>query len=445
VRTFAPAALLLIVMGSAAENAFSPAMPALLYTVANRYEPLAWIAGGERFEGAATIFVREGDGRRALAPGFAKSADPTISFDGKTVLFAGKQRAGDQWQIWETALSDGDAKRMTSCPEGCVRPLYLPEQRIVYAEKMNGRFAIRATTAQGEALQLTYGPASSLPSDVLDDGRVLFQTSVPTGGKELSEIYTVYSDGSGVEAYRCDHGASRYSGKQIASGDIVYLSEGKLARFTSSRAQGVQVEAPRGEYAGDIAETKSGEWLVPWRKSTSGEFELVSWVPGLKTLRPALQESGSNVLQPVLITGRAVPKRHPSALHDWSYANLLCLNAYTSKYAFRAGSISAVKLYTKDDSGNAQSLGTSPVERDGSFFLQVPGNLPLQIELLDADGKTLKHEAGWFWLRGGEQRVCAGCHAGPETAPENAVPMVLLRSTTPADMTRPAEASTGGH
>ena len=78
--------------------------------------------------------------------------------------------------------------------------------------------------------------------------------------------------------------------------------------------------------------------------------------------------------------------------------------------------------------------------------VQVPGDQPLQIELLDAAGKTLKRESGFFWMRGGEQRGCVGCHAGPETAPENAVPMVLLKSTTPADMTGGiTHEASGGH
>ena len=142
-----------------------------------------------------------------------------------------------------------------------------------------------------------------------------------------------------------------------------------------------------------------------------------------------------DAVQPVLIAERAVPNRHPSGLHDWPNANLLCLNAYTSKYQFAPGSIHSVRLYTRDAAGKPKLLGTAPVERDGSFFVQVPSEQPLQIELLDAAGKTLKREAGFFWMRRGEQRVCVGCHAGPETAPENAVPMTLLKSTTPADMT----------
>ena len=104
-----------------------------------------------------------------------------------------------------------------------------------------------------------------------------------------------------------------------------------------------------------------------------------------------------------------------------------------------------VRLYTRDAAGNVKLLGTAPVESDGSFYVQTIGDQSLQIELLDGSGKTLKREAGWFWMRRGEQRVCVGCHAGPETAPENAVPMILLKSTTPADMTGAAmQHSSGG-
>jgi hydrazine synthase alpha subunit-like protein len=84
------------------------------------------------------------------------------------------------------------------------------------------------------------------------------------------------------------------------------------------------------------------------------------------------------------------------------------------------------------------------VESDGSFYLRTPADQPLKIELLDRSGQTLQKEAGWFWMRRGEQRVCVGCHAGPETAPENAVPAVLVRSTVPADMTGASVAAPQG-
>lgn len=412
--------------------------PSFLYTVANQYDASVWLQGRERFPNGAEVFLQGEKGRRPLVRGFAASADPAVSFDGTHVLFAGKQKATDRWQVYEVAQSGGEPRRITSCAEGCVRPLYVPEDRVVYAHRVDGRFLIEvAPLAGGKPLQLTYAPGNFLPTDVLRDGRVLFEGANPDGNGSSIELYTVYSDGSGVESYRCDHGHSRHSGRQVDSGDIVFASDGGLARFTSALAHEVRIEAPAGEYAGDVSEMPSGEWLLAWRTDSAKPFQLKRWKPGTNILESVASVANADVnsIQPVLLAPRPVPNRHPSALHDWTYANLLCLNAYTSKYAFANNSIGSMRLYTQDGSGHDKLLGTTTVEADGSFYLRSPADQPLKIELLDRSGKTLKKEAGWFWMRRGEQRICVGCHAGPETAPENAVPAVLQRSTIPADMT----------
>ena len=249
-----------------------PDSPSFLFTAAKRYEPLAWIRGADRFSSGANIFLQNTSGRHPLLPGFVASADPAVSFDGKSVLFAGRQKNEDHWQIWEVALdvtmSTAAPRRVTSCADDCVRPFYLPDDRVVYAKKTSGRFVIEAADkSKGNTVQLTYGPGNFLPTDVLRDGRILFEATYPLGTKGTPELYTVYSDGSGVESYRCDHGQARHSGKQVASGDIVFTSLPGLARFTSSRAEAVRVPAPAGEYAGDVAETSSGDWLLAWRNA----------------------------------------------------------------------------------------------------------------------------------------------------------------------------------
>jgi len=437
----------------ATEPAASATLSPLIYTVAKSYDPLAWLKGADRFSADASIYISEGGQQHLLIPHFAASADPSVSFDGERVLFAGKAHAQDLWQIWELTRSEEKPRRITSSSSDCIRPFYLPDDRIVYAHKLDGRFVIEtADLAGGRALPLTYISANSLPTDVLHDGRILFESGYPLGTDGRPELYTVYSDGSGIESYRCDHGPARHSGRQGSSGDIVFATAEGLARFTSARAQQISTSAPGGEYAGDVAESVSGNWIVSWRQNAEAPFRLMRWAPGSTKIEPVFArdrfaQSGANAVQPTLFDPRSVPNRHPSGLHDWPNANLLCLNAYTSKYRFAAGSIHSVRMYTHDAAGVTKLLGTAPVERDGSFFVQVPNDRPLQIELLDADGKTLKRESGFFWMRRGEQRGCVGCHAGPETAPENAVPMILLKSTTPADMTVVAvqNAASGGH
>ncbi len=425
----------------------APSVP-LLYTVAREFMPMAWIRGADRFPSGATIYLKDGKGRRPLVPGFFATADASVSFDGHKVLFAGKQRARDHWQIWEVSVAYGDLRQITRCDDDCVRPLYVPSDYLVYARRIAGKFTLETAPLDGDgkALQLTYGPENSLPLDVLHDGRVLFETEHSLGSSTVAELYTVYTDGSGVEAYRCDHGHSRYSGKQLSSGDIVFAREGSLFRFTSALAHEIAVPAPEGTYAGDVIETSDGAWLVSWHDGARTNFELRKWKPGSSALQAEILESTANVVQPALLKARPAPNFHPSGLHQWSYANVLCLDAYTSKSRLMDGSIASVRVYTRDASEGPRPLGTARVEKDGSFYLRVPGDQPLKLELLDKSGNTIKKEAGWFWLRGGEQRVCVGCHAGPETAPENAVPAVLLRSTVPADMTAGKQpSSAGGH
>jgi hypothetical protein len=449
-RSIVAFALLLLAAGIVRSSVHaSPAPDSFLYTVAVTYEPLAWMHGGERFPSGAAIFihessVRESSHAHALRPEFAATADGAVSFDGEHVLFAGKRRADDLWQIWEMSLAEGTVRPITSGKEECIRPFYLPEDRIIYARKVEGRFRIEAADLSGRnILALTYGPANFLPSDVLHDGRILFEAGHPMGSDNTPETYTVYSDGSGVESYRCDHGKIHHQARQVSSGDIVFASASGLSRFTSARAQEVSIRVPAGDYAGDVAEIASGEWLLPWRADQKHEFQIVTWHPEVSEVRSLVTASGANVVQPVALGARGVPNRYPSGLHDWANANLLCLNAYTSKYPFATGSIHSMRLYAQDSSGKSKLLGTAPVEADGSFFVHVPSDVALQIELLDAAGKTMKRESGFFWMRRGEQRVCVGCHAGPETAPENAVPQILLKSTTPADMTGALAASGG--
>jgi hypothetical protein len=287
----------------------------------------------------------------------------------------------------------------------------------------------------GEPVVLTRVPGNAIPSDVLRDGRILFQAAFPLGGKATPELYTVYSDGSGVESYRCDHGTARYAGRQMSSGDVVFASGGRLARFTSALAHQVDFAAPDGEFAGDVAEISAGNLVAAWRPGSKSAYTIAKWSAGGKKITQVVSKSGADLVQPRGLSARAIPNRHPSGLHDWDGANVLCLNAYTSKPSITDGAIAVVRLYTQSARGQATLVGTSSVQRDGSFFVHVPADQPLKFELVDRAGKVLEREKGWYWMRRGEQRVCVGCHAGPERSPENAVPAVLVKSTEPVDLT----------
>lgn len=420
---------------------------AVIYTAAPVYESLAALEGDERFPEGAQLMLLRGGKVESLAPGFAASADASISFDGKQVLFAGKKNAGDPWQIWEVSL-DGSAPRPAlSAPTDLIRPLWMPGSRLGYARRENGRFVLETDAlGGGDALKLSYAPGNYIPAAILRDGRVLFESGFPLGEGSTPEMYLVYADGSGVESVRCDHGAAREHGRQLVSGDIVFTHGRRLARFTSPLADEESITAPAGDYAGDIAEMPDGRWLLSVRKPGQKHYALVAWRPGAATMFPVAENAARDLVEPVLVAPRDTPKRHPSALHDWKTGNLLALDTRLSRSGALAGAPAAVRVETIGAADTAAVLGTAPVEKDGSFFVQAAANRPLRFTLLDAQGHTLREEHGWFWIRRGEQRICVGCHTGPERAPDNRLPEVLLRSTTPADATGASTApETGGH
>jgi hypothetical protein len=242
-------------------------------------------------------------------------------------------------------------------------------------------------------------------------------------------MFLVYSDGSGVESYRCDHGKARWGGRQLASGDVVFTHGASLARFTSPLATEAHIVAPRAEYAGAIAETAAGDWLVSARAGAGTHYALKLWKPGAAALQTLLAESGEDLVEPVLVAPRNRPKRHPSGLHDWTYANMLALDARQSRFGDLKVTPGSVRLETLDAAGHAVVTGTSPVESDGSFFVKTPADKPIRFALLDGKGAVMRQEHGWFWIRRGEQRICVGCHVGPEHASANRVPAATKNAT----------------
>ena len=433
----------------------------IIVTSAPVYLPLAALHGEDRFpKGAQLLLIHAGKPEskpEPLVPGFTATADANVSFDGKTVLFAGKQNPGDAWQIWELSLADRSVRKVIESAADAVRPFYLPGGRIVWAQRVSWGFQLQSaedgrpmprkvlnpTTGPG-LLPLTYTQTNALPTDVLADGRILFEAEFPLGTGTTPEMFLVYADGSGEESYRCDHGHARWGGKQLANGDVVFTHGASLARFTSPLAAESAINAPRGEYAGAIAESASGAWLLSARSSAGEHYALKQWKPGASTaLQTVFAVSGEDVVEPILVAPRATPKRHPSGLHDWNYANMMALDARESREGDLKTAPASVRLEMQDAQGRAIVMGTAAVEKDGSFFVKTPADKPIRFTLLDDRGVVLRQEHGWFWIRRGEQRICVGCHVGPERASENRMPDVLLRSTVPADLSQ--QKSPGGN
>jgi HEAT repeat protein len=75
-------------------------------------------------------------------------------------------------------------------------------------------------------------------------------------------------------------------------------------------------------------------------------------------------------------------------------------------------------------------LGTVPLAPDGSFSVEVPADMPLALQAVDAEGRSELNEMSWIYVRPGERRSCIGCHH-PRTATPNLQSRLALAVQSP--------------
>lgn len=85
-------------------------------------------------------------------------------------------------------------------------------------------------------------------------------------------------------------------------------------------------------------------------------------------------------------------------------------------------------------------LGVAPVEKDGSFHIRVPAEIPITFQLLDENYMAIRTQKAWTWVMGNENRGCIGCHENRELSPPNKMVQAITRPAD--DLTAPAEQRT---
>jgi hypothetical protein len=81
------------------------------------------------------------------------------------------------------------------------------------------------------------------------------------------------------------------------------------------------------------------------------------------------------------------------------------------------------------------SLGTVPVEKDGSVYCEAPVNKGLMFQLLDSNGCAVRTMRSLTYVHPGENLSCTGCHEDKWTAvPPGAAPLAFQRA--PSQLTK---------
>jgi hypothetical protein len=108
---------------------------------------------------------------------------------------------------------------------------------------------------------------------------------------------------------------------------------------------------------------------------------------------------------------------------------ILCLNANNTSTGRgedkTAADATRVRVLAEGVAGEVRALGEVPLQPDGSFMAEVPADVALGFEALDAGGHVLRRVSPVVWVRPGENRSCIGCHEPHNRSPQNHRPLAV--------------------
>ncbi len=468
-------------------------------------------------DGGRIVLLKSRATPLVLTKGFHSAADPDVSFDGKRILFAGKKRASDNWDIYEMQADGSGVHQITRDLGDCRSPIYqstlntlvadrpwyqimfvstgagevneygpVPSSNL-YSSKLDGTFVSR----------LTFNPSSSFDPFLNWDGRVIFamwqRRGLERGLLGRVGLFELNQDGTDLMLLCADQGRRiKHMPTVTADGSVVFVEADEVGWDGAGSLAAVSLRRPLNTYRQITREEdglfhspsalRDGGVLVSRRlpgdtsdlgvyrlDPATGEYDLVFDDPKYHdtqaTIVGARLEPDGRSSSVFVATGDIDdPTSRQSFIPQNPRGKLYCLNVYVSDLDrsqwMAPGAVKRVRVLEglPRRTGNAGSflpegiaigtsgpgstqagipptlprrfLGEVPVEDDGSFNVEVPADIPIELQLLDERGMALR-SCGWIWVKNNEPRGCIGCHEDRELTPENRMVKAVMRLSIP--------------
>jgi hypothetical protein len=274
--------------------------------------------------------------------------------------------------------------------------------RVAFVARENGsdRFAVYTCAPDGSGRIKSVEAAADCGSAAfLADGRLAFSLATPQDG------WALFVDKEGGGAPR------RITFSGGADVDPTPLPDGRIA--FASRAQGA---TEFGLFAVHVDGTGVGPL---WGAERTRALLLPD--DDARSSDPAWR-----TIQCVPLAPTRKPQGHLSVVDDAKpWGDVFCVDA-RAPGATHARHVRFTRL-----DGPARAMGDVPLAADGSFFVRLPPDAPLGLELLDEAGRVVAAQRAPFWVRPGETRGCIGCHEPVDAAPPNVRPLAVLSAAVP--------------
>jgi Hydrazine synthase alpha subunit middle domain/WD40-like Beta Propeller Repeat len=409
-----------------------------------------------------------------LTPEFTGACDPDVSFDGKSIVFAGRRDPEGSWQIWRMNADGSGKTQITRRPGQSVAPVFAgarfylddpqPTPQVIFAGSARDpqSFALYGTDLEGAALRrLTFNPHSDFSPAVLPTGQIVFSSWQRYGDRVepdgIFALLAVNIDGTDLMPFYGNHEPPRYKDMAAVSPvrDRVYFVESdRLSWLGGGDLAYVSWRRPLHSHGkvNDDADglglfhsptpLPDGGLLASYRRRASDSvFAVYRLDPESgRRLEKVFEQAGWHSIDAHVLAPRPPGTGRANWLKPGSTTGVFyCLNSYRTspgeggdRSVAPPGTIKHVRVI---EGLPRRILGVAPVEPDGSFHIRVPAETPITFQLLDENFLALRTQRAWTWVMGNENRGCIGCHEDRELSPPNR--LVTAIAKPPVDLVLP--------
>ncbi len=383
--------------------------------------------------------------------------DPSVHYDGKTILFSYRPAGEAHFHLY-TIQSDGTGlKQLTSGGYDDFEPTWLPDGDIVFVSTRCRRWVncwmtqvatiYRAKADGSDIRMISANPEHDNTPWVLPDGRLLYMRWEYVDRRQVTfhHLWTMNPDGTQHQIYQGNtYAESVYLDAKPIPGteDVVLIdSPGHGRREHGGNVSWVSVKGGPDDRS-NVKPIKKGNFFDPWAFSgdlfmfsdgkrvllsdRAGNTEQLFRLPAefggfagnvmLFEPRPLLARPRERILADrtdlTKKTGEfylenVLESRSMAGVKPGTIKRLMIFELLPKPINFSGG---MEPLTWGGSFSLPRLLGWVPVEDDGSAYFTVPALKALFFVAVDAEGRAVKRMQSFTQVMPGEKQGCVGCH-----------------------------------
>ncbi len=429
----------------------------------------------------AKIDVRSGQVTRLVDDPDGAVRDPTVHYDGKTIVFSYRPAGTDYYHLYEIQSDGTGLKQLTDGPFDDIEPMWMPDDTLVFVSTRGKRWVqcwlthvaiMHSCDREGNNIQQI---SANIEHDntpwPLADGRILYQRweYIDRSQVHYHHLWTMNPDGTGQMVYygNLHPGVVMIDAKPIPDTEevVAIFSPGHGRKEHAGAIEIVNPKRGPDDEASAVRITAEGDFAyrdpypitddlflaarqhqLVWidRQGQRSELYRVDdarkehdvWPHEPRPLVPRRRERRiPSRVDPQQVTGQMflanVNEGRKMQGLEKPITELLVIESLPKPINYTGGMepLSYGGTFTLE-----RLLGRVPVEADGSAYFEVPALRSVFFVAVDEDGDSVKRMQSFTSVMPGETVGCVGCHEHrtktPDLASITSTPLALGREAS---------------